>query len=186
MRSSSTCSMTSSAAGAAAVAAASGGSAGSPSAPLSAVAGAWLPCSRAVNSCANSRNARRSTGLKVGADFGSAGGAERNGTTLAAAGVAARAGRSGWAPHRPLPRCPAPPCGRRRGRLPVCGDAGSGAGMKRHRAFAARARQFVDAVDVAADAEAAIAAEAAVAIEYRQPRQFTGKPLARYRRPARK
>ena len=49
---------------------------------------------------------------------------------------------------------------------------------KTHRTFAARARQLVDAVDVAADAEAAIAAEAAVAVEHRQARHFDRQPLA--------
>ncbi len=41
------------------------------------------PRSRAVSSCANSRNALRSTGLKVGGTLGSAGADGRNGTTLA-------------------------------------------------------------------------------------------------------
>ena len=40
------------------------------------------------------------------------------------------------------------------------------------RMFAALAHQFIDALDIAAHAEAAIAAEAAVAIEYRQAGQF--------------
>ncbi len=46
------------------------------------------------------------------------------------------------------------------------------------RMFAASARQLVDAVDVATDAETAIAAEAAVAVEYRQTRHFDRQPLA--------
>ncbi len=46
------------------------------------------------------------------------------------------------------------------------------------RAFPAGSRQLVDAVDVAADAEAAIAAEAAVAVEHRQAGQFDRQPFA--------
>src|SRR6202035_5867652 len=52
-----------------------GASASAPSTPGSAAAGApGVPRKRAFNSCASSRNARRSTGLSVGG-FGSAGGA---------------------------------------------------------------------------------------------------------------
>ncbi len=43
------------------------------------------------------------------------------------------------------------------------------------RVGAVRSRQFVDARDLAANAEATVAAEIAVAIEHRKPRQFDGK-----------
>ena len=72
-----------------------GSSAGKTSAALPAAGDASCGLRRrAVNSCANSRNARRSMGLKVGGTFGSAGGDGRNGTTLAEAGAAPSADRS--------------------------------------------------------------------------------------------
>ena len=74
------------------------------------------------------------------------------------------------------PRCRFGGCGalrrRRRGVIGV---------RRRHEAdrpFAARARQLVDAGDVAADAKTAIAAKAAVAIEHRQARQLDRQPVA--------
>ena len=59
-----------------------------------------------------------------------------------------------------------------------CWGADSGAGMKPIGCSRRAARQLVDAVDVAADAETAIAAEAAVAVEHRQARHFDRQPLA--------
>ena len=108
------------------------------------------PRRRAVRRFASSLNALRSTGVSVGTS--SAGGAAGNGTTFTDGGTAASAGTL-VAEHRRL-------------------DA------RRRSASAARrvCDQFVDARDIAANAEAAVAAEVAVAVEHRQAGQFDRQP----------
>ena len=81
-----------------------------------------------------------------------------NGTTFSGGGTAASAGRSSR-------------------------NTGGSTRRSGGRCGATRLRQFVDARDIAADAEAAIAAEVAVAVEHRQAGQFD-RQAARRCRPA--
>ena len=117
------------------------------------------PRSRAVRRFASSLNALRSTGVSAGTP--SAGVDAGNGTTFTGGGTT---------------RAP----GARRGTPAVRRAAGG------RRRGAARLRQFVDARDIAANAEAAIAAEVAVAVEHRKSGQFDRQAACRCRRPGRR